>query len=38
VWIRAGSNFSEAHVREIVKVAERVKVPIIADEIYADMV
>jgi tyrosine aminotransferase len=33
-----GSNFSLAHVAEIVAVAERCKVPIIADEIYADMV
>jgi tyrosine aminotransferase len=33
-----GSNFSREHVAEIVAVAERCKLPIIADEIYADMV
>lgn len=33
-----GSNFSRAHVIAITEVASRLKVPIIADEIYADMV
>mmetsp|Transcript_21780 Transcript_21780/g.29972 ORF Transcript_21780/g.29972 Transcript_21780/m.29972 type:complete len:411 (-) Transcript_21780:29-1261(-) len=33
-----GSVFSEEHVREIVKVAERNALPIVSDEIYADMV
>jgi len=33
-----GSNFSQDHIVNILKVAEKFKVPIIADEIYADMV
>jgi len=33
-----GSNFTREHIVEIVKVADKFKLPIIADEIYADMV
>jgi len=33
-----GSNFSREHILDIIKVADQLKVPIIADEIYADMV
>ena len=33
-----GSNFSPEHVAAIAAVASRLKIPIIADEIYADMV
>jgi len=33
-----GSNFSESHVRDIIEIAERHSVPIIADEIYENMV
>lgn len=33
-----GSNFSREHIVEILQVAERFKLPIIADEIYNDMV
>lgn len=33
-----GSNFSRSHVEAIVAFAEKHKIPIIADEIYADMV
>ncbi len=33
-----GSNYSEAHLREIVKIAEKHEIPIISDEIYGDMV
>ncbi len=33
-----GSNFSLAHLKEIVAVLEEFKIPIIADEIYANMV
>jgi len=33
-----GSNFTRKHVEEIVAVCEKHKLPIIADEIYADMV
>ncbi|ORX35525.1 pyridoxal phosphate-dependent transferase [Kockovaella imperatae] len=32
-----GSNFSRSHLQDIIHVAERAKVPIIADEIYAHM-
>ncbi len=31
-----GSNFSEAHLKEIVAFAQRNKLPIIADEIYGE--
>ena len=33
-----GSNFTRAHVEEIVAMCEKHKLPVIADEIYADMV
>jgi len=33
-----GSNFSKEHILDILKVAEKYKLPIISDEIYADMV
>ena len=33
-----GGVFSEKHIREILDIAERNKVPIIADEIYAHFV
>ena len=33
-----GSVFSSRHIREILRVAERNKVPVIADEIYAHFV
>lgn len=33
-----GSNYSADHLKQILKVAERYKVPVIADEIYADFV
>jgi tyrosine aminotransferase len=33
-----GSNFSRAHIENIIRVAERKRVPIIADEIYENMV
>ena len=33
-----GAVFSEKHIREILDIAERNKVPIIADEIYAHFV
>lgn len=33
-----GSNYSAAHLRDILAFAEKHKLPIIADEIYADMV
>ena len=33
-----GSVYKAAHLQEILAVAERNKVPIIADEIYADLV
>lgn len=33
-----GSNFSEAHLRELVAFAARHRLPVVADEIYADMV
>ena len=33
-----GSNFSKEHIAAIIKVAERHSIPIIADEIYEDMV
>jgi tyrosine aminotransferase len=33
-----GSNFSKSHVKEIIKIAEAKNVPIIADEIYENMV
>ena len=33
-----GSNFSKSHIEDIIKVAERKGVPIIADEIYENMV
>jgi len=33
-----GSVYSRRHLREILRVAERLRLPIIADEIYADFV
>jgi len=33
-----GSVYSRRHLREILRVAERLRLPIIADEIYADIV
>jgi len=33
-----GSNYSEQHLRDVLAVAEKFKLPVIADEIYADMV
>ena len=33
-----GSNFSKEHLLEILEIAKRKKIPIISDEIYADMV
>nr|XP_002120196.1 tyrosine aminotransferase isoform X1 [Ciona intestinalis] len=33
-----GSNFSRQHICDIIKVAEEYRIPIIADEIYADIV
>jgi len=33
-----GSNFSRQHILDIIAAAEKYKIPIIADEIYADMV
>lgn len=33
-----GSVYSKQHLLDIISIAERHKVPIIADEVYADMV
>jgi tyrosine aminotransferase len=33
-----GSVFSKAHLLNIIKLAEKYKLPIIADEVYGDMV
>jgi len=33
-----GQNYSEQHIRSLVQVADRLRLPIIADEVYADMV
>jgi len=33
-----GSVYSRRHLRDILRVAERLRLPIIADEIYADFV
>jgi len=35
---RCGSNFTKEHIVEIVALASKLKLPIIADEIYSDMV
>ncbi len=33
-----GSNFSKSHLEEIIRFAEEYKLPIISDEVYANMV